>query len=183
MKKMVLQTRPYEVNEGETDRVYHECLQELARVGEEKGDLFAEAARVRDRLAAVPVRRVERRPLIGVVGEIYVRSNEFSNGFLVRKLERLGAEVVMPTFQEWLNYIAHERRERCWQKGQVWGFVKEWLSEFVARWDEGRAARVFRGAIRHMPREAAASRGHPARQRVHPPHHQGRGHPEHGPRH
>jgi predicted CoA-substrate-specific enzyme activase len=157
MKKMVLQTRPYEVNEGETDRVYARCLQELAEVGERKGDLFAMAGEVRDRLAAVPVRRSERRPLIGVVGEIYVRSNEFSNGFLVRKLERLGAEVVMPTFQEWLNYIAHERREVCWRKAQVWGFVKEWLAELVARRDEGRAARVFEGAIRHLPREARAA--------------------------
>jgi len=156
MKKMVLQTRPYEVNEGETDRVYAQCLRELAEVAERKGDHFAKAAQVRDRLAAVPV-RMERRPLIGVVGEIYVRSNEFANSFLVRKLERFGAEVVMATFQEWVNYIAYERREMCWQRGYIWGFVKEWLTEFVARWDEGRAARIFRGAIRHMPREATSA--------------------------
>jgi predicted nucleotide-binding protein (sugar kinase/HSP70/actin superfamily) len=157
MKKMLLQTRPYEVNAGETDRVYKECLAELALVGEQRGDIYGKAAEIRDRLAAVPVRHGERRPLIGIVGEIYVRSNEFSNGYLVRKLERMGAEVVMPSLQEWLNYIAHERREICWQKGEIWGFVKEWLTEFVARWDEGRAGRIFRGAIRHMAREAASS--------------------------
>jgi predicted nucleotide-binding protein (sugar kinase/HSP70/actin superfamily) len=155
MQKMVREIRPYEVNEGETDRVYRECLHELAGVAERKDDCIAKAVEIRRRLARVAVDRTERRPIVGVVGEIYVRSHEFANNFLVRKLERLGAQVVLPPFQEWLNYIAHERREVCWLGGTFWGFVKEWLTELVARWDEGRVARVFRGAIRKMPREAA----------------------------
>jgi len=158
MQKMVREIRPYELNEGETDRVYWDSMRELAEVAERKGDYFARAAQIRRRLESIPTDRSERRPLIGVVGEIYVRSNEFANNFLVRKLERLGAQVALPPFQEWINYIAHERRERCWLEGSVWGFVREWIAELVARWDEGRAGRIFAGAIRHIPREAPISR-------------------------
>jgi predicted CoA-substrate-specific enzyme activase len=154
VQKAVRHIRPYEVNEGETDRVYQEALESLSRVAEQRGDIIAEAERLRDRLAAIPADRSQRRPLVGIVGEIYVRSHEFANNFLVRRLERMGAEVALPTLQEWMNYVAHERRETNWQNNAVWGFVKEWVTEFVARWDEARVARVFRGMIGHMEREA-----------------------------
>jgi len=154
MQKMVREIRPYETEEGQTDRVYWECMSDLTRVAERRGDYLAEAARIRQRLEAIPTDRSRPRPLIGVVGEIYVRSNEFANNFMARKLERLGAEVALPPFQEWLNYIAYCRRARCWQDGAVWGFVREWMTEFVARWDETRIARIFRGAVRHLAREA-----------------------------
>jgi predicted CoA-substrate-specific enzyme activase len=152
--KAVRHIRPYEVNEGETDEVYGRALQSLARVAEQRGDIVAEAERIRDSLVAVEVDRSERRPLVGIVGEIYVRSHEFANNFLVRRLEKMGAEVAMPTLQEWMSYVAHERREMNWQNNAVWGFVKEWISEFVSRWDEARIARIFRGTIGHMEREA-----------------------------
>lgn len=158
MKKMVHEIRPYELNEGETDRVYRECLHQLGDVFEKGGDYFAKAAEIRQTLEAVPVDRSEPRPLVGVIGEIYVRSNAFANNFLVRKLEQFGAQVALPPFQEWLNYIAHERRDTAWREGAIVRFVKEWFAEFVARWDESKAARVFDGAVRCMAREEPTSK-------------------------
>jgi predicted CoA-substrate-specific enzyme activase len=155
IQKMVRETRPYEVNAGQTDELYRQALRELASVAEARGDYFGKAAQIRRRFREVKTDRSEPRPIIGVVGEIYVRSHEFANNFLVRKLEGFGAQVILPPFQEWLNYIAYERRDLCWENGAVWGFVKEWLAEFVVRWDEGRAARIFRGAVRKMAREEA----------------------------
>jgi predicted nucleotide-binding protein (sugar kinase/HSP70/actin superfamily) len=157
MQKAVREIRPYEVNQGETDRAYDECLKELAAAAERGEDPLEWATRIRRRLDAVPVDRSTARPVIGVIGEIYVRSHEFANGFLARKLEGLGAQVSLPPFQEWLNYIAHERRELHWQNGSAWGFIREWLAEFVARWDESRVARAFNGAVSHMAREAPIS--------------------------
>ena len=154
MQKMVRETRPYEVNEGETDRTYRTCLNELAEVAERKGDYFALVPTIRERLQAIPVDRSEKRPLIGVVGEIYVRSNDFANNFLVRRIEDCGAQAMLPPFQEWINYIAADRREIAWENGQIWSFVKEWLTEFAARWTEGRIGKNFRGAIEHLPRES-----------------------------
>ncbi|MFO8007657.1 MAG: acyl-CoA dehydratase activase [Candidatus Brocadiia bacterium] len=157
MQKMTRETRPYEVNEGETDRVYEQSLRELEDVAEQEGDYYATARRIRRRFEAIPTDGTDHRPLIGVVGEIYVRSNEFANNFLVRRLESHGAQVVLPTLQEWMNYIAHERRELCQRQGQWFGLLKEWLIELVARWDEGKAARVFEGALEQFPRETAAA--------------------------
>ncbi len=157
MQKLAREARPYEVNEGETDRVYEEGLAELIRVVEDGGNYAAAAAGVRACMQAIEVDRSEQRPLIGIIGEIYVRSHEFANNFLVRRLERLGAEVALPPLQEWVSYIAYERREHCWESGAVWGFVREWMSEFVSRWDKGRMERVFGDSVRHIPHEASIS--------------------------
>ncbi len=157
MQKMARERRPYEVNQGQTDRVYRESLRELVEVGEREGDCYATARRIRRRFEAIPTDGTDSRPLIGVVGEIYVRSNEFANNFLVRRLEALGAQVVLPTLQEWMNYIAHERRDLCKRRGQWFGLLREWLIELVARWDEGKAARVLGDAIERLPREAPAA--------------------------
>ncbi|MFP4176440.1 MAG: acyl-CoA dehydratase activase [Candidatus Brocadiia bacterium] len=154
MQKMVREIRPYEINEGQTDRVYAQGLDELEQIAEEKGDYHSKAREIRHRLEAVPVDRSEDRPLIGIVGEIYVRSNEFANNFLVRRLEKAGAQVMMPPLQEWLSYIAADRREVAWEKGEFLNYVKEWLTEFLARWSEGKVAKKFEDALDHIPRES-----------------------------
>ncbi|MCK4374898.1 MAG: CoA activase, partial [Candidatus Brocadiae bacterium] len=105
VQKMVREIRPYEVNEGETDRVYRRGLRELVEATERRDDYFAAAAEVRKRLDAVQTDRSEPRPVIGVVGEIYVRSHEFSNNNLIRQLEALGAECDLASFREWMYYI------------------------------------------------------------------------------
>ena len=154
MQKLVRSTRPYERNPGETDRLYKQTLAELAEMAERRGDYMAKAAEIRRRLEAVPTDRSEPRPLIGVVGEIYVRSHEFANDFVVRKLERLGAQVMLPPLQEWLSYIAYERRELCRCRSDLLGLARECVAELLARRDGRRVARLFDGSLRDDPPEA-----------------------------
>ncbi len=45
------------------------------------------------------------RPVIGVVGEIYIRSNRFSNEDVVRQIERLGGEAWVAPISEWILYV------------------------------------------------------------------------------
>ena len=42
---------------------------------------------------------------MGLVGEIYIRANNFSNEDVVREMEALGGEVWMPPIGEWILYI------------------------------------------------------------------------------
>ncbi|MBS3762401.1 MAG: CoA activase, partial [Planctomycetes bacterium] len=154
MQKLVRETRPYEINEGETDRSYEECLHQLAEIAEEKGNYSSFIPEIRSRLESIPIDDSQERPLIGIVGEIYVRSNPYANNFLARRLEENGAQVMLPPFQEWINYIAADRREIAWQEGKIWSFVKEWITEFAARWTEGRISKNFQESINHIPRES-----------------------------
>ena len=104
IQKGLLQTRPYEVNEGEAERVYHECLNDICDTLASRGDLIQTMKKCRSKQEAVPVKDPGSRPTIGVVGEIYVRNNEFSNENAIRAIERFGGEALMPPFSEWLLY-------------------------------------------------------------------------------
>jgi predicted nucleotide-binding protein (sugar kinase/HSP70/actin superfamily) len=106
MQKMLLERRPYEVNKGEVDAAYHEWLELLVKLVEHGSNGFeAFSGRLRHALEAVRIDRSVSKPRIGLVGEIFVRSNQFSNDFIARKLEALGAECSLPPFEEWLDYI------------------------------------------------------------------------------
>ncbi len=49
------------------------------------------------------------RPMIGIVGEIYLRGHTYANQDLIRRLERHGAEVVNASIGEWANYITYNK--------------------------------------------------------------------------
>jgi predicted nucleotide-binding protein (sugar kinase/HSP70/actin superfamily) len=48
------------------------------------------------------------KPLIGMVGEIYLRTQVHANQDVIRVLERYGAEVVNASICEWVNYTTYD---------------------------------------------------------------------------
>ncbi|MCK4274595.1 MAG: hypothetical protein KAW90_06835, partial [Dehalococcoidales bacterium] len=113
MQKLVLERRPYEVSRGETDAVYKEWLDRLIKnVGRDGNTLKEFSGHVRDSFEAIKIDTGVPKPRIGIVGEIFVRSNQFANDALVSKLEALGAQCGVPPLEEWLDYIDHQRKRR-----------------------------------------------------------------------
>ncbi len=147
LEKAKFETRPYEINRGQTDRVYQRWLEEVCTTVEAKGDVPAvmEAA-VRD-FRAIPTEQKGTRPLVGVVGEIYIRSNVFSNEDLIRTIERLGGEAWLPPIGEWLmyiNYISARRARRYRDYGQAF---KLWLTQRSQLKIEHALAAPFEGFV------------------------------------
>lgn len=52
---------------------------------------------------------IPQKPIIGLVGEIYLRTHIHANQDVIRVLERYGAEVVNASIAEWVNYTSYER--------------------------------------------------------------------------
>jgi hypothetical protein len=50
-------------------------------------------------------------PLVELAGEIYLRSVEFSNDFIIEKLEARGMRVHLASKTEWINYCGHVRKQ------------------------------------------------------------------------
>jgi predicted nucleotide-binding protein (sugar kinase/HSP70/actin superfamily) len=50
---------------------------------------------------------IGQKPLIGIVGEIYLRCHDHSNQNVIKMLEKHGAEVVNASICEWVNYISY----------------------------------------------------------------------------
>jgi predicted CoA-substrate-specific enzyme activase len=153
LQKLLRQTRPYEVNPGDTDRVYERCLRRLIEALEAGDDIAKLGAGFRTRFEAIDTDRSEPRPKVGIVGEIYVRCNEFANNFVVRKLESLGVETVLPPIEEWIDYIDFQRRGDLRRDRDYKNLLIEHAKEWVKERDVRQLSRPFRGAIRDFWRE------------------------------
>ena len=118
LQKLLHETRPYEKVPGSADSAYEASMDIIVNSVRDGGkDLVNRLHDVRDIFRAVPVDRSNRKPIIGVVGEIYVRLHAFSNQDIVRQIEEMGGEAWVAPFGEWIFYcadrfIANNKRER-----------------------------------------------------------------------
>ena len=127
LEKLRLKTRPYEVNAGDCDDVYKRSLNELCELlalrsthRKRLGKLTQALTRIRDRFWTIPVKRNPERTLVGVVGEIFCRLNEFSNQSLIRTIEKCGGEVWLSGASEWIWYTgSQERRKLCLDRKRI----------------------------------------------------------------
>jgi len=153
LDKRLREVRPYEKNPGETEKLFWECLKNVNDAVRAKRFPIKELEAARDAFRAVPVENPGTRPVVGVVGEIYVRSNRFSNEDLVKKLEALGAEVRMPTIGEWIFYTNYTSKRKNWKRKQFGDFVRTFTNDFFQHKDERKLENVFNGDLRcgHEP--------------------------------
>ena len=150
LQKMTRETRPYEANPGECDELYEHFLRRCEEVIEGRGNLPALAREARAAFEAVRVDRSRPRPRIGLVGEVFVRCNPFTNNFMVRKIEAHGGEAVLPPFEEWVNYIGWSRKEDARIAGNWKRLLVEKITDFVQGREKRRILREFQGAVRHF---------------------------------
>ncbi|HUU03272.1 MAG TPA: acyl-CoA dehydratase activase [Myxococcota bacterium] len=124
--KAACKVRPYEVHPGKTDQVVARQLAMLESVMERGRDLYAAVAAAVGRVAAVETSG-SPKPLVGVVGEIYVRCNEFANESVVRSIERFGGEAWLAPMSEWILYTAATQSISFRDRSR--NFLKKWISD------------------------------------------------------
>jgi len=85
-----------------TELVYQKYLREAAEAMGNERKLLTTLERFVAEIRGVPQDRTQRKPLIGLVGEIYLRMNDYANGDIIRQLEAQGAEVFLAPFNEFV---------------------------------------------------------------------------------
>ena len=154
LQKRLMQVRPYERNEGESERIYRSYLDKVCRALSRREGTAPLLSQASEAFNSVPLNGAGRKPIIGVVGEIYIRSNRFSNEDLVRNLEQLGCEVWLPSIGEWLLYINYTSKGRTLRKGNYRGFAANFLTDKIQKWIEHRLTGSLGSSLR-QPREPA----------------------------
>ncbi len=142
LHKIHRETRPYEINKGESDRLYEISLRQLEKCVENgtKG-LHKTLVEIASDFMKIEVDRSVRRPVVSVIGEIFMRDNAPCNGNLSNKLEELGVEVVVAPFSEWVSYSTHRfTRDSIWKndkkgivKSKIQGLGQEVIAESLLR--------------------------------------------------
>ncbi|HID95081.1 MAG TPA: hypothetical protein EYP53_03365 [Candidatus Latescibacteria bacterium] len=147
LQKLLHQTRPYEVNPGETEQVYNQALSILVKAVETGRNLVDVMREIREDFEGIKVDRRVIKPIIGVVGEIFMRSNRFSNNQVVKKLEELGAEVWLAPISEWIHYTCNRFKVESIAQRRYRDILKAFFLEKLQRYYEGRLEKTFHGFL------------------------------------
>ncbi len=144
LRKLKQERIPYELMKGDTEKVYRESLQQVVesveRGTKDLPDVLHHAA---GRFSNIAIENGKRRPVIVIVGEIFMRDNAFCSGFVIDRLEKLGAETFVVPFSEWLTYSTYRyTRDSLW-KGDVIGLAKSKIQD----WSQNAAAKKLFEAV------------------------------------
>ncbi|MDZ7739509.1 MAG: acyl-CoA dehydratase activase [Bacteroidales bacterium] len=143
LRKYKQEIRPYEINKGDTNRIYDEQLKRLINIVEVGAQgipaFLNDAGRI---FSQIPVNGKERKPVIAIVGEIFMRDNPYCSAFLVNRLEALGAETMVPRFCEWLHYSTYRyTRDSRW-KGDRAGIIKSKIQKMYQHYTFNRMTKA-----------------------------------------
>ncbi len=105
--RVVYRTRPYEVNQGETDALHKKWEYRLCKELSKKSFGIHRFRRNMKKIVkefdAIPVKDIQK-PRVGIVGEILVKFSPTANNDLVNLLESEGAEAVVPDLVDFFLY-------------------------------------------------------------------------------
>ena len=147
LEKLLWRTRPYEKSEGVTDALFSECLSTLADRIRRREDFDDYLREVTTKFKSLIDSNEPRRPIVGINGEIYLRSNRFSNRDLVRECEKAGLEATVSPMSEWLKYITHRNIEDGVRDRKLRKVVTGYLRRFQLERDERSVVSNFNGLV------------------------------------
>jgi predicted nucleotide-binding protein (sugar kinase/HSP70/actin superfamily) len=122
LDRMLWRTRPYEKEKGQAEAYYHKTLENMCLAVEIHGrkKRFQQIYRILEEAVGkaqdIVDPKISPKPLIGMVGEIYLRSHTKSNQDLIKLLESYGGEVVNASLAEWVNYVSYDNMHKAKRK-------------------------------------------------------------------
>jgi predicted nucleotide-binding protein (sugar kinase/HSP70/actin superfamily) len=113
---------------------------------------------IADEFSSVELDHKNRKPRIGIVGEIYVRSHPFANSNIIARFEELGAICDLASLAEWIYYANFIRRFAARRLGQwcdlftntVLNFVQHKVERKLAAPLERKFGKLAEGDIEHV---------------------------------
>ncbi|MCX8030118.1 MAG: acyl-CoA dehydratase activase [Thermodesulfovibrionales bacterium] len=153
--KCLHETRPYEAEKGITDALYKRYLDKIYSLlcKSPYDELKYLMETLKNDFKNIPKKNIQK-PLIGVVGEIFVRSHTFSNEDLVRKIEALGGEVYLAPMEEWIYYVNFLAERRAIRNKDTSALLAFGIKKLMQAKIEHALTKPFKGFLKtlHEPK-------------------------------
>jgi len=123
---MLLRTRPYERGKKLADKVYEKLKKELYKIVEKGGktkELREFMKKAAENFENIIDKNIERKPIVVMNGEIFVRCHEMANQASIKLLEKYGLEVILNMPSQWLEYVNKDSIEKYKEKKDWKGYV------------------------------------------------------------
>ena len=114
LDRVLWRIRPYEREAGKADLFIEEAMVRMEKAFEKYAarkdfdSILQQLEEVAKEGKGIIDPAVGKKPLIGIVGEIYLRTHVKANQDVIRVLEKFGAEVINASVAEWVNYTSYE---------------------------------------------------------------------------
>jgi predicted nucleotide-binding protein (sugar kinase/HSP70/actin superfamily) len=119
--------RPWERQPGAADRAFEESAVDVEETMATGGEMRDALIRGFARLEAVPLHPRDDRPIIGITGDLYSRSNPVGNSLLAYKLEAMGCVTwLSPFFGATPDFEWPQLAERFAARGELKQSLKEY---------------------------------------------------------
>ncbi len=167
LDRVLWRVRPYEQQTGQTEIFMEEALGNMVQRIEEKGpdldfkSLYDLLGDIVSTAKGFIDTEQPRRPKIGIVGEIYLRTHPQSNQYIIKELERFGGEVVDASLGEWINYVTYNNLrefriqwQKAWQNRDIsglWQTSRNWLKlKIETEYQLWRQRQLYSKATQHL---------------------------------
>jgi len=148
--KCLHETRPYEKEAGASDHLFEKYLRKLhLSLRGADGKIEATLKSMSRDFEGLPRLR-EKKPVIGVVGEIFVRSHRFSNENLIRKIEAHGGEAWLAPVEEWIYYVNLMATRKALIKKDSSAIIELFLKTFFQKRTAHRFAKYYQGFLKTL---------------------------------
>ncbi|CAA0120894.1 Uncharacterised protein [BD1-7 clade bacterium] len=108
---LMYRIRPYEVNEGETNKAVEQCRQIIETALAENRSLLRAAHKVRGIMGAIEVNKTRVKPKVSIIGEFWAMTTEGDGNYKLQQfLEQEGAEVDVQFITAWMLYLIWQAR-------------------------------------------------------------------------
>jgi predicted CoA-substrate-specific enzyme activase len=136
LERLLWRTRPYEKEKGLADNLFDEYLKRVCDRIRKKEDFFDVLKQATSAFRSAMDHSLPRRPLIGINGEIYLRSNTFSNNNLAKECEDAGLEIVVSPVGEWIKYASYRNLEDTIRFRKIKKIIASYIKNRFVEGDE-----------------------------------------------
>ena len=108
LQKMLTKNRAYEMNKGETQKLYEEWMTKCKKyVQHSSNKEFKQSIYdIVNDFEKIELDLSFKKPKVGIVGEVLIKYHPFGNNFVADMLEKEGAEVILPDFMGFVKFMA-----------------------------------------------------------------------------
>ena len=108
LQKMLTKNRAYEINKGETKKLFDEWMEKCKKLLEKSSmkEFKQSIYDIVNDFEKIELDTSVEKPRVGIVGEVLIKYHPYGNNFVADKLEEEGAEVVLPDFMGFIKFIA-----------------------------------------------------------------------------
>ena len=118
-RKVACRIRPYELNHGQTDEVNEEVHSVLVDALAGKCSIDGAIKEGIRMFEEIEYEKRERKPLVAIFGDLYLRDNDIMNQELVRSIEEAGGEALVTPYNDYAKLTIENIFRRAVQRGEV----------------------------------------------------------------